>query len=293
MRPVLCMQSSTVTPATQPRDRGAKKRALLLLLAACVPLLGLLDHAAALELDVGVLFLVPVLLAANLGGRGVGLAMAAGCGATTTAVELLHGGRLVHPLSPWWNGVAGFLVLGAAAWLATGLRDAAAREHAAARSDPLTQVANRRLFLERLQGAIDLACDGGKPLTVAYLDCDEFKKVNDERGHQEGDRVLQAIAELLQANVRRDDTVARLGGDEFALLLPQTGEADARTTVERALRALADDPSAPAQVRVSLSAGVATFRGRWSVDEVLVRADRLLAEAKRGGKSRAEFCSFS
>ncbi len=112
--------------------RRARRLLLMALLAATIPLLGLLDHAAALELDIGVLFLVPVLLGSVLGGRRVGVAMAAGCGATTIVVELLSQAPLIHPVTPWWNGFAGFIVLGAAAWLSTSLRDAVAREHLAA-----------------------------------------------------------------------------------------------------------------------------------------------------------------
>ena len=124
------------------------------------------------------------------------------------------------------------------------------------------------------------------------MDCDDFKLINDQLGHQAGDRVLQALAELLQATVRRGDTVARLGGDEFALLLPETDEDDARATATRVLQALSAAELDRKSGNVSLSAGVATFRGAWTIDEVLAQADRLLAKAKRSGKRRAVFRSL-
>lgn len=290
--PIACVTASMAAPQRQGVAHDARRVGLLVLTSTSVPLLGMLYHRAALELDIGVLFLVPVLLASSLGGRRIGVGMAAACGATTTVVELLNQSRLLHPVTPWWNGLAGFVVLAAVAWLSTRLRETAAREHAAARSDPLTRIANRRLFMERLETELRRCRDNELPLSVAYLDCDDFKRINDRLGHQAGDRVLQAVAELLQAAVRRGDTVARLGGDEFAVILPETGEDDARATATRVLRALSGAGLDRRLGNVSLSAGVATFRGPWTVDAVLGQADRLLAKAKSSGKQQAVFRSL-
>ena len=131
-----------------------------------------------------------------------------------------------------------------------------------------------------------------QPFSVAYLDCDEFKHINDQLGHQAGDLVLQAVAELLLRSVRRRDTVARLGGDEFGLILSETSEEEARTTTGRILTSLSTAELTTLPGAVSLSAGVATFHTAASIDEVLAQADRLLLEAKRTGKHRALFRTF-
>ncbi len=151
-------------------------------------------------------------------------------------------------------------------------------------------MANRRLFVERLEREIRRSRSNRQPLSLAYLDCDDFKRINDQLGHEAGDQVLRSVADLLEASVRRGETVARLGGDEFALLLPATGEADARATTNRVLDGLAAARLPSSEGTVSLSAGVATFRGgAATVGEVLRQADRLLFEAKCGGKGRATY----
>ena len=97
----------------------------------------------------------------------------------------------------------------------------------------------------------------------------------------------------MQQNLRGADTVARLGGDELALLLSEAGEDEARATTARVLQTVATAERATEPIAVSLSAGVATYRAAQSTDEVLVRSDHLLLEAKRFGKHRAVFRTFT
>jgi diguanylate cyclase (GGDEF)-like protein len=128
-------------------------------------------------------------------------------------------------------------------------------------------------------------CDRhGRPVTVAYLDLDHFKQVNDRFGHARGDQVLATVAKALREAGRDTDIVARLGGDEFALLLPETDEAGATIVLERArtnvIRSLRDEP-----VRVTVSIGAVTGQpGHRHVDELLKLADANLYDAKARGK---------
>ena len=100
---------------------------------------------------------------------------------------------------------------------------------ASSRSDPLTGVANSRVFLELLKREIARARRYKRPLTLAYLDLDNFKSVNDILGHAMGDKVLQTVVSTVNANIRVTDVVGRLGGDEFVLLLPETDMQGARS----------------------------------------------------------------
>jgi diguanylate cyclase (GGDEF)-like protein/PAS domain S-box-containing protein len=151
--------------------------------------------------------------------------------------------------------------------------------------DPLTGLANRALFRDRVTHAITLARRQGRAVTVLYLDLDDFKQVNDSFGHAEGDRLLTLIAARLQACARSTDTVARLGGDEFAVLVEDT---DSPTSVERLVERIREQMSYPftlthGDVAMSVSIGsAATIDG--GLDEVLRYADVAMYAAKRSGR---------
>ncbi|HEY7454761.1 MAG TPA: EAL domain-containing protein [Thermoleophilaceae bacterium] len=152
--------------------------------------------------------------------------------------------------------------------------------------DSLTQLANRSLFHNRLEHALQSRRPG---VCVLLIDIDEFKAINDSHGHHAGDELLRAVAERLRGCLREGDTAARLGGDEFALLLDRAGgEMDA---VAVAKRLLADFEArievAGERVRVHVSIGIAVGQpGQDCPDEMLRKADVALYEAKRRGKSQ-------
>jgi diguanylate cyclase (GGDEF)-like protein/PAS domain S-box-containing protein len=153
--------------------------------------------------------------------------------------------------------------------------------------DPLTGLANRALFRDRVSHALALAQRRGTPVTVLYLDLDDFKNVNDSLGHAEGDRLLIAAAERFLACARTADTVARLGGDEFAILIEG---ADGSEGLPDRLAAAMSHPFSLSgnQVRVTVSIGVASASPGDSADDLLRNADMAMYAAKRHGKGRAE-----
>jgi diguanylate cyclase (GGDEF)-like protein len=153
--------------------------------------------------------------------------------------------------------------------------------------DPLTGLANRALFRDRVSHALALAQRRGSPVTVLYLDLDDFKNVNDSLGHAEGDRLLISAAERFLACARSADTVARLGGDEFAILIEGSEGHDALP--ERLAAAMSHPFSLSGnQLRVTASIGVATASPGDSADDLLRNADMAMYAAKRHGKGRAE-----
>lgn len=156
--------------------------------------------------------------------------------------------------------------------------------------DPLTGLANRELFLDRVGHALALARRQGREVSVLYLDLDDFKKVNDSLGHTEGDRLLVATAERLRSGARMGDTIARLGGDEFAVLIEDAVGSEGLTmAVERMQNALkATFMLSGNEVTMSVSIGVATARPDEAADELLRNADVAMYSAKRRGKGRAE-----
>lgn len=154
--------------------------------------------------------------------------------------------------------------------------------------DALTGLANRALFRDRLEHAVDLHARDLRPVSVLFFDLDDFKVVNDTLGHAAGDDLLIRVSERLRGAVRPGDTVARLGGDEFALLLEDG--ADPFTAAARITGALRTPFDIAGQhVEVPVSVGVvelAPSDTAVSADELLARADTAMYAAKRSGKAR-------
>jgi diguanylate cyclase (GGDEF)-like protein/PAS domain S-box-containing protein len=156
--------------------------------------------------------------------------------------------------------------------------------------DPLTGLANRALFRDRVSHALALARRRGHPITVLFLDLDDFKKVNDSLGHAEGDRLLIAAGERFLCCARAADSVARLGGDEFAILIEHVDGSDGRAGLLERLSAAMEHPFRLSgnQVQISASIGVATASGDETADDLLRNADVAMYAAKRRGKGRSE-----
>ncbi|MBH1998698.1 MAG: GGDEF domain-containing protein [Sphingomonadaceae bacterium] len=154
--------------------------------------------------------------------------------------------------------------------------------HVAAHADPLTGIANRRGFLARIDALPPTARRG----CIAILDLDHFKQVNDQSGHDEGDRLLAAFASRLSAQLRRVDMVARWGGEEFVVFLPGCIEDEASWSLSRIASLMRSDPVGRLDGRaISFSAGVARWSGD-NIDAALSAADKALYEAKRAGRDR-------
>ena len=166
---------------------------------------------------------------------------------------------------------------------------ALARElHDLATTDPLTGLPNRRQLMTQMETEVRRADRSGRPLTLALLDVDRFKAINDAHGHPAGDAVLQAIADELLRVTRGGDVLGRFGGEEFAVLMPETSLAKARLAGERLRVAVAKrnihfpDGSTG---RVTISVGVALLSGHEGCDHLISRADAALYEAKAEGRN--------
>lgn len=170
---------------------------------------------------------------------------------------------------------------------AWAMRDEAER----ALTDQLTGLPNRRAFQQDFVRFVAETDRYGGASALVMVDVDHFKAVNDTHGHEVGDRVLQAVANVLLAQRRTTDRVARLGGEEMALLLPQTDAVGATEVAERCRQAIADATvnTARGPVRVTASFGVAVYRARsQGGDRLYDRADRALYAAKHAGRNRVE-----
>ena len=163
-----------------------------------------------------------------------------------------------------------------------------ARDARSSGTDDLTNLANRRAFAEAAAAELVRARRSGRPLAVALVDIDDFKRVNDTFGHSAGDRILCGVADVLREHFREIDLPARLGGDEFAVLLPETDVAGSREATERFIVALADCElgDGPTRTRrITASAGVAAAADL-EIEVLLEAADRALYRAKKDGKNQ-------
>ncbi|HEX2091417.1 MAG TPA: sensor domain-containing diguanylate cyclase [Longimicrobiaceae bacterium] len=153
-------------------------------------------------------------------------------------------------------------------------------------TDPLTGLANRRRMRVVLEHAW-AAARRGEPLTVLVIDLDDFKAINDQKGHLAGDRILCEVAECLRAEVRGSDLVVRYGGDEFVVILPRGTEEGARALVERVRKRLSE--------RVRISAGIASYDPTFASPEELIElADaRLYAAKPRNGRPAADLAVYT
>jgi diguanylate cyclase (GGDEF)-like protein len=160
-------------------------------------------------------------------------------------------------------------------------------------TDHLTGAANRRHFMERLQAEVERSLRSGRSFSVALIDIDNFKTVNDRHGHLAGDMVLVRLAHACMAQVRSGDLFARFGGEEFAVLLPETGVDDALHWLERLRQQIADlrvdlpDTTLSITVSIGLAApAVVSTHAPTHINTALRLADEALYRAKREGKNR-------
>ncbi len=159
--------------------------------------------------------------------------------------------------------------------------------------DPLTQAYNRHYFVDRLTSEVERAARYARPVSILFVDLDDFKLINDKYGHLQGDEVLRMLGKLFTESLRDVDVVCRYGGDEFVILLPETETSMALPAAEKLLRSVRshafsvlDDPARTLSVTISI--GLSTLRAGQSDDALLKAADAALYRAKSLGRNRVE-----
>lgn len=262
---------------------------IVLLAGTAVALIGVIDYLVGHETSMAILYLGPVAFATWYTNRRPGYLIAmlsaiAGVGAILGSDAVFS-----HPVIPFWNGIVQLAFYLISARLIDMLRARLYIEQRLARTDALTGILNSRAFVEHMGYIIALSQRDGAPMTLAYIDLDNFKQVNDRHGHSEGDRVLQIVGDALRTSIRRTDAVARLGGDEFALLLPVTDGEAARTLVGK-IRIRLNRELAQNHPNVTCSIGAVTFvNAPGSADDAIRIADSVMYRAKNQGKNVVVF----
>ena len=264
---------------------------LVVLGAAMVAIIGYLDMLTAYKISLAAFYILPIFVlswgAGRWGGIGVGIASAA----ARTLADLLSGDPHSSVLSLVWNALMRLIIYLVIAILLVLVKRYYDRQKELARIDPLTGAVNKRSFGELLNAEAARSRRYQRPLTIAYLDVDNFKAINDTFGHNSGDDLLRLFVTIMRSNIRASDTVGRLGGDEFALLLPETDETGARIVIAK-IQSLFAQEMIDRAWPVTISVGSLTCSNDTkNTENLMAQADRLMYDAKLSGKNSARYAT--
>lgn len=188
----------------------------------------------------------------------------------------------------WWDALVWLALYIGASLIVAELRKLYLHERHLSRIDPLTNVENRRALFESASRAKSFSDRHDVPLSIAYLDLDGFKKLNDRLGHRVGDKVLAIVAARIRKTLRPTDVVGRVGGDEFILILPESDSGTALRIIDR-VRIDLDQAMQKRRWPVTFSIGLVSFSPPLgSVSEMIRAADQAMYAAKNTGKDRVE-----
>jgi len=257
----------------------------LLINVVCTLILGVLDFLLGPELSFSVFYIIPITLAAWYGGKTAGLIVAATSAAVWFSADLAASSQYSTLLIPLWNTMVRLAFFIIILKLLLLVREKLLLEESLADTDPLTGLANRRYFHEQLEHEYARVHRYPQAFTIAYLDLDNFKYINDTMGHNVGDELLQNVAKTLVENIRNTDFSARLGGDEFAVLFPALDTSSALPVLMKIQQELLLSMKEKAWP-VTFSIGAVTFsKVMASSRDMIKKVDDLMYDVKKTGKN--------
>jgi len=259
-----------------------------------ISLMGYIDYLTGSEIAITILYLLPISFVTWYAGWHVGALMSIITTSVWFLADLSATEQYSHPIVPFWNTavmLATFLIF---AYILSALRDRLDEEKSLSRTDSLTGAMNRRYFFELAESEMSRAGRYKHPFTVAYIDLDNCKSVNDSFGHLVGDRLLRTVSNTLRKSLRNTDTFARIGGDEFAIILPETGDHKSVMTLFGKVRDNLLEAMKKKDWTVTFSIGVAIYLNPPdSVDEMINIPDRIMYSIKNDGKNMVKVEVFA
>ena len=262
--------------------------------ALAVSAIGWIDYVTGPEIGLSLLYLIPVAVAGWYGGMTVAIFVGAAAGTAWLMADLAWRDSETAIAISMWNAFTRYVIYTSEGVLLAmlhrdreKLRRLVAHQSLLARTDAGTSLPNARAFMEMVEQEMQTARETGNPVCVAYLDLDNFKRINDTFGHAAGDEVLQSVASALKRSIRGHDVAARLGGDEFAVLLRGVEPDAARTVGERIAARIGEIAANYAGAALGVTLGVAHFRAVPDNAAALLRAaDGAMYAGKSSGKGR-------
>lgn len=265
---------------------------LLLIGLIIIFLIGLIDYLTGPEIAFSLFYLLPIILITWYVGSVVGFIASIISAVVYYVVDILTGAEYSQLFVSYWNAaipLAFFLIITV---LLAALKRSYAQGKVLALTDNLTGAIDTRSFSEVATKEIERARANKQPLSVAYLDLDELKSVNDSLGKSIGDRVLSSVVKQAKRELRKVDTVARLGGDEFAILMPVTDQDDAKEIISRVHSRLMKEVK-KRKWPITFSIVVLTcFKMPLTSDELIRRLEDLMVTAKKGGKDSLSYSMY-
>ncbi len=249
-------------------------------------LLGWIDYLTG-DYSLIVFYLIPVSLVAWFVNRPCGMFFCLLALATRFTANEAHTSFTLKSASlHYWNECIELLFLLIMSLLFSALRKNLDSEKNLANVDPLTGALNRRAFFDIAEYELNRSRRYEHAMTIAYIDLDNFKGINDRLGHAVGDSLLITVTETISSNIRSTDILSRFGGDEFVILLPET-PAEAAATFLNKIHSQLNRAMSARNWPVSFSIGAVTYpKAPPGVEEVIKKADMLMYEVKRSGKNR-------
>ncbi|MCX7001434.1 MAG: GGDEF domain-containing protein [Candidatus Sumerlaeota bacterium] len=258
-----------------------------------VLVLGVIDYLTGYEISFSLFYLAPIVLVTWFVSRRLGIMFSIFSAITWYFADALSGQTYSLPAIYLWNTLIRFGFFIIVTLLLSALREKLRTEEIFARTDFVTGAVNTRYFYNLAHMEISRSRRYQHPFTLAYIDLDNFKAINDRFGHGTGDMVLKTVASALQHHLRDTDIVARFGGDEFALLLTETGQEAAKVVISKihsSLMAEMQKNSWP----VTFSIGVVTYVAvPHTVDNVVKIADELMYSVKSGTKNGVRYSTYT
>jgi diguanylate cyclase (GGDEF)-like protein len=257
-----------------------------------IGLLGIIDTLTGNEITFSLFYLAPIVVVTWAVHQRAGLLMSVLGALTLLGAEIAAGQTYSRPSVYVWNTLIRAVFYVIVTYLVAELHKARREEQLAARTDFVSGAANARYFHELLQMEINRIHRYPHPVTVVYIDIDNFKLVNDLYGHKIGDEVLRSIAIELKTQLRRTDIVARVGGDEFALLLPSTHQPEAKVVISKVQANLVETMQ-QRNWPVTFSMGAVTcVSPPHSPEQLINMADELMYQVKNSTKNDVRFFTW-
>jgi diguanylate cyclase (GGDEF)-like protein len=251
---------------------------VLLLLVAAV------DYGTGHRLRLTELYLIPLLVFTWTIGRLFGVLMSIVACTSWAYVQSLDSRYMSQPMLAYWDWMPVLLAFLIMVVAVTELRKALDDAHFQSRRDTLTGLVNKGGFYQVVGAEIEVCRRYKRTLSIAYIDCDNFKTVNDKFGHHVGDDLLRVISKTMLRKLRSSDLPGRLGGDEFAVMLPETNAEACRMVVEMLQQRLLHEMKEH-HWPVTFSIGIATFlRMPASIEDMVRQADKLMYAVKNTSK---------
>jgi len=272
----------------------SRQKAIFFLISGLflVVVLGIIDKITGSEISFSIFYLIPIIFVTWFSHRWVGIFISGAGAIAWLMADLMAGQIYSHWLVPYWNAIMRFCIFLVNVYILSRLKGALELEKTLSRIDSLTGIANGKYFIELVNNEIHRSSTSNYPFTIAYMDLDDLKTVNDRFGHNEGDIVLCTVASIIRNNIGVTDIVGRLGGDEFAILFSGMGAERSQGIIPKIHKSLLD-AMLENKWGITISIGVGTFKGpNFSAEEIIRLTESLMYSVKDAGKSGIKYEVF-